>query len=375
MTQRRLLAAALCALALPAMAAERPDPTAESQEHKDQYAALMAMVTSRDMEEYEVSFTPLAFDRVILKDRLGRERLYHYLTFRLRNEITDDTKQLAAKATRYNEILQQAANEYEWAKVEQGVTLKVDGETVLDRKDLKARTRRVPLTVLAYDENGSRIDLLDEPVGSGVQKEFAIPDYGDPIAGSSFEDAREKVEEIVGRRLRSMQDIRGMELPVFDATKVNADGEAAGEVFGVVIFNRINDHGDRFTVEVRGMSNKLRVRIPDTEKMQVENYARTKVLRRVYVLRYERPGDEFYRDQDRFALQNAGWEWVETFQRLQKRSDMAYARYFLANIADDKNAPVEAIESKFWPYYEAVRAGAGDKLPDIQTELKVRGGE
>lgn len=377
MSHRLRRLALVVALVCPglAAAADGVDLTKPSQEYLDEKARLEAMISSRDVEEFEMNFQPLALDRILLKDRIGGERLYHYLTFRLRNEITEDTKQLAQTATRYNEILQKMANEHEYAKIEQGVTLKVDGETVLDRSNLRSRKRTVPLTVLAYDENGSRIDLLDEPIGSGKQKEFPIPDYGDAVAGSGLDRVREKIEEVVGRRLRTADEIRGMQLPPYDPQKVDEEGVAEGEVFGVLIFDRLNDHGDRFTVEVRGLSNKLRVRTPATEKGAVENYANTRIMRRVYVLHYSRPGDEFFRDQDRFVLERGGWEWIDTFQRLQKRSDAAYARFYLDNITDEKGDRQPAIEEKFWPYYEDVRARAGDKLPDLQSQLKQRGND
>ena len=355
------------------VAAEVDESTKPSQEHLDEKAKLEAMISSRDVEEFEMNFQPLVLDRVLLKDRTGREQLYHYLTFRLRNEITEDTKQLAQTATRYNEVLQKMANEHEYAKVEQGVTLKVDGETVLDRSNMRSRKRTVPLTVLAYDENGSRIDLLDEPIGSGKQKEFPIPDYGEAMAGSSLDQVREKIEEAVGRRLRTADEIRALQLPTYDAQKIDEEGVAEGEVFGVLIFNRLNDHGDRFTIEVRGLSNKMRVRAPAADKGAVENYANTRIMRRVFVLHYARPGDEHYRDQDRFTLERGGWEWIDTFQRLAKRADAAYARYYLDNIVDEKGDRQVPVEDKFWPYYEGVRATAGDKIPDLQSQLKQRG--
>jgi hypothetical protein len=351
------------------------DAPAPSQDYLDNKAALEAMLTSRDVEEYEVDVTPLALDRVLLKDRLGREHLFHYLTFRIRNQITEDSKALAANATRYNEILQKMAAEYEFAKVENGVTLAVDGEKVLDRADKRAKTRTLNLSVLAYDENGSRIDLLDEPIGSGPQKGFNIPDYGDYVAGSPLAAVRDKVEEAVGRRLLTLDEIHAKELPPYDATQMDAEGVAAGEVYGVVVFNRLNDQGDAFTIEMRGVSNKLRTRSPETAKGEVENYANTRVLRRVYVLHYSRPGDEFFRDQDRFVLDRGGWEWVDTFQRLSKRADVAYADYFLDNLEDEKGQRNTTLEEGFWPYYSKVREAhpdAGDKLPDLQKALENR---
>lgn len=367
------LAASLAAIL--GAAEEGKDAPAPSQDYLDNKAALEAMLTSRDVEEYEVDIAPLALDRVLLKDRMGREHLYHYLTFRLRNRITEDSKALAANATRYNEILQQMANEYEYAKVENGVTLNVDGEKVLDRADKRAKTRKLNLSVLAYDENGSSIQLLDQPVGSGPQNQINIPEYGDYVAASPLALVRDKVEEAVGRRLLTLDEIRAKELPPYDAAQVDDEGVAAGEVYGVVIFNRLNDHGDKFTLELRGVSNKLRSRNADAEPGKVANYANVRVLRRVYVLHYQRPGDEFYRDQDRFVLAQGGWEWVDTFQRLAKRSDVAYVRYFLDNLVDEKGNRNTALEEQFWPYYSKVRAAypdAGEKLPDLQKALETR---
>ncbi len=126
-------------------------------------------------------------------------------------------------------------------------------------------------------------------------------------------------------------------------------------------------------IEVRGLNNKIRIRQPDSVAGTVDNYLASRVLRRVYVLHYSRPGDEFFRDQDRFVLADHGWEWLNTFQRIDQRKNVAYARYFLNNIADDQNKPVQSVEDEFWPYYDAVREtkpDARDKLPDLQSALK-----
>ncbi len=379
MPARQPLLAAFAALALaPAVlgAAEGGriktfnEPTQDYLEHK---AQLEEMLTSRDVDLFEMAFDPLALDRVVMTPRVGTPYVLHYLTFRLRNKITDDTKALTAKATRYNELLAAIAEQYEDAKVTNGVTLEVAGENVLDRAELRARTRKVSLTVYAYDEDGSRLRLLDDPVGSGPQENYNFADHGEVEAGAASRQAREKVEEIVGRRLMTVDEIRTLELPPYDASKVNDYGEAEGEVFGVILIDRLNDHGDRFTIEVRGLNNKIRIRQPDSVTGTVDNYLASRVLRRVYVLNYSRPGDEFFRDQDRFVLADHGWEWLNTFQRLDQRKNVAYARYFLNNIADDQNKPVQSVEDEFWPYYDAVREAkpdAGDKLPDLQSALK-----
>ncbi len=350
------------------------DDVLVNQDSIQMKAELENMITSRDVELYELSFQPVAIERVLLKDRLGHERLFHYIAFRLRNQITDDTRQEVAVATRYNEILKQMSEEYadRGASVKDAVTLDVHGEKVLDRAELNARKRTVTMTVLAYDENGSRIQVLGEPDGAGSQNTFNFPDYGDFVAADTFGQVRDAAEEQVGRRLRTLDEIAKLELPPYDPQTADADEDGLdGEVFGVIIFNRLNDHGDRFTIEVRGLSNKLRVKTPDPEKGQLENYLQTRVMRRVYVLRYDHPGDEFYRDQDPFVLAKSGWEWLNTFQRVQTRADMAYARYFLDNITDEKGERKPAVEDEFWPYYgkaRETRPQAGEKLPDLEDK-------
>jgi hypothetical protein len=99
-------------------------------------------------------------------------------------------------------------------------------------------------------------------------------------------------------------------------------------------------------------------------------------MRRVYVLHYTRPGDEFYRNLDRFTLEKAGWEWVNTFQRIRERKNVAYARYFLNNITDEKDVRQPDVEKAFWEYYAKVRTEeypkAEDKLPDLEKTLQQR---
>jgi hypothetical protein len=168
-----------------------------------------------------------------------------------------------------------------------------------------------------------------------------------------------------------------MKLPPYNAAKVDEEGVAEGEVFGVVLFNRLSLYGDRFTIDVRGLSNKFRIRQPDAKKGEVDNYLASRFMRRDYVLHYARPGDEYFRNLDRFELTKGGWEWVNTFQRLKERKSIAYARYFLNNITDEKNVRQPEVEKELWEYYGKVRTeeypSAGDaKLPDLEKTLQQR---
>jgi hypothetical protein len=370
---------ALTGVAPTASAAEVAEFGTPNQEYLDQKAELEKLVEARDTDLYELNFEPLSMDEVSLKDRLGRHHVFSYLTFRLRNEIKDATKPTIAKPSRYNEILKAITEQYEYAKAD-GAQLSVDGVAgadgvIVERQDLKPRTRKVNITVVAYNEHGTRIHLLDEPIGSGSHEDFNFPDYGELSRDAVYKRVREEVEEVADRRLLTVDEIRTKELPPYDPAKRDDEGVAEGEVFGVVLFNRLSVYGDKVTVEVRGLSNKFRQRAPSAKPTEVDNYVSARYLRRVYVLNYVRPGDEHFRHLDDFTMVKGGWEWVNTFQRLDQRKSMAYAKYFLTNITDAKDARQPAVEEELWKYYDDVRAAkpaAAEKLPDLKATLKER---
>ncbi len=365
-----------------AVAAEVSEFGTPNQEYLEQKAELEKLVATRDTDLYELGVEPLDFDEVVIKDKLGRNHVFNYLTLRLRNEIKDVTRPAMAKPSRYNEVIKTIAEQYEFAKAgEEGsgkltVATAVPAEgVVLERQDLKPRTRSVNITVIAYNQNGSRIQLLDEPVGSGSQNTYNFPDYGELSRDEVIKRAREEAEEKADRRLHTVDEIRAMKLPPYDAKKVDEEGVAEGEVYAVVLFDRLSVYGDKFTVEVRGLSNKFRTRQPDTKKGEVDNYVAARFLRRVFTLHYSRPGDEYFRNLDRFTLEKGGWEWVNTFERLKQRKSVAYAKYFLTNITDDKNVRQPKVEDELWEYYSGARTefpNAGDKLPDLKATLKER---
>ncbi len=384
-----LVAALTSALPMRSFAAETAETNQASQEYLDDKAALEAMVNSRDMELFEMSFEPLSFDRVTLPDRTGRERVYNYLAFRLRNQVADKSSKLLSQAKGYNDVLESITKQYEMAKKVEGNGTRLDIEgieskegiegndaIIVQRLDAQTHKKKMSITVLGYDENGARIRLLDEPVGSGQQESFNFPDLGDTARSAIAERVKDKVEEKEGRELYTLDKIRTIELPPYDGTKRQENGWAEGEIYGMAMFNRLTDYGDYFTFEVRGLSNKLRVRWPDTEAGKVENYLDMRVFRRVYVLHYDRIGDEYFRELDPFKLTKDGWEWINTFQRNDQRRNMAYARYFLNNITsenDPEQKPNAAVEAELWQYYNEVRSQRpekADKLPDLEQVLK-----
>jgi hypothetical protein len=389
--------AALAALALAPTALRAADEgggemigtSAPTQEYLDQKAQLEAMINSRDMELYEMSFEPLNLDRVVLTTRTGKEVVFNYLTFRLRNQIADKTSTPLSKAKGYNDVL--AAIQEQYAGIaksveDNGVKLQIEGVdrpegTIVERQNAQIHQKKVSITVYGYDEHGTRIRLLDEPPGSGPQESFNFPDIGEPSWAAVAEKVKDKIEEKESRELWSLDKIRGLELPPYESSQIEKNGWAKGEVYGVAMFHRLSDYGDYFTFQVRGLSNKLRIHWPETEAGKVENYLDARFYRRVWVLHYERTGDEYFRDLDPFILKKSGWEWVNTFQRNEQRRSMAYARYFLENIANNSTPSPTAnqtVEAEFWPYYSQVRqehpAKPNAPVPDLEADLKSPGG-
>lgn len=347
-----------------------------SQEFLDAKAQLEQMLAKRDLEVFEVNFEPLALDRIVVKDRMGQTHVYHYLAFRVRNQV-GSTGTPVSQAKGYNDVLAAMAAQYEQAKItkEGGVGLAVDAAeakdgVIVDRKDARIAERALDLSVLAFDEHGSRIRLLDDPIGSGGQDSFNFPDLGEPKLSVPVGQVRDRVEEALHRKLLTPDEIRARKLPPYDQAQRTEEGWAVGELYGVFVFDRLSDYGKQLTFQVRGLSNKFRERWPDAEAAKVENYLDLRIFRRTYVLHYAHLGDEFYRDQDHYELSRSGWEWVATFQRNAQRKLMAYSRYWLNNIAASGDVLNKPIEDEFWPVYNERRSQVGDKLPDLQGEIK-----
>lgn len=326
-------------------------------------AEIEAMERTRDMRLYELDVAAIGMGRVLVPSRTGIDQPYHYLVFRLRNRVSDDARYLQEHATRFNEVMAAIVNEFAGVRLDtsEGPRLvvdeagNVDDPTLADivsRAELAPRARRVNITAICEDENGTRFDLFDDQVGEG----FTFADMGQTRYGMVFERVRDLVEEKLGRRLRSVHELRGMELPPYDANRLTEEGEAIGEVHGVLIFERLPVEGDLFTIQIQGLSNKLRIQTPSHQPDQIADYVNTEVLRRTYVVRYARPGDEFYLDLAEFRPLSAGWEWRPAFTRLRLRRAAAYATYFLENVEqvarDGEINRNEEVEQAFWRYFD-----------------------
>ncbi len=356
--------------------ASAEDALQATSEYAAQKAELEAMLSTRDLDLYEFNCEPVTLDRIVVKDRMGVTKSIHYLVFRLRNQIASNGTTLISQAKGYQQVLATVAKEYDQAKIssEHGSGLRIEGvegkdAVIIERQDAHSATRKIDISVQATNEYGTRLRLLDEIPGSGPQETFNFPDLGQPSQNSVSDYVRDRVEEAMGRKLLTTDEIRSRQLPPYDPTARSEEGWAVGEVFGVVLFANLPEVGRKLTFEFRGLSNKFRIRWPETEKGKVENYLNTRFYRRTYIVHYDRPGDEYFRDQDTFKLERAGWEWLATFQRNDKRRAIAYSRYVLNNVVNDTGEGINKdIEAEFWASYEAARAAKPDRLPDFQKK-------
>lgn len=355
-----------------ASAADEPQ---QSQEYLDQLAELREMVESRDLDTYELEFEPYGLERIVLTDRLGEPHVYHYMPFRIQNRISDATLDRRAQgANAYNEVLLTVADEFGDVEVD-GTALRVDTElehdgasTIVERSDLGRRTRNVQLSVQAFDENGTRFRLLDEVPGEGPQEEFNFIDEGVRSVAFGPDEVRDAIEEREGRRLLTLPELAEIDLPPYEGGELDEYGAAPGEAYGVIIFDRLDVYGDKFIVQIRGLSNKLRERVPLHNDGEMEDYFNTEIFRRAYQVTYERPGDEFYLDLTRFNKVDERWTWLNTFQRLNVRKQRAQARYFLENVGRNEQAN-RAVVDEFRDQYEDMRDRYDDQLFDLDKAL------
>lgn len=369
-----LVLSLLCGISAPLWSMAEADMEQDILEMKKQLEALETR-NGRNLDIYELRYFPGPMKQITIHDRLGDGHVYYYTTFRLRNPGIGGENKLLTEYTRYNEILQNVADEFDNIVVDGG-TLRVDTDTendaaavVLKRDELKSDDRTVRLSIIAEDENGSRIRILDRVPGQGPQEKFNFPDQGVRSVSVGVGRVREKIEEKEGRRLLLASEIAQRNLPVYQPGKMDEDlGTTLGEMYGVIIFNDLHVHGDTFELQIRGLSNKTRMRVPDHSPDEIGDYWNMRVYRRTYYATYKREGDEFFRDRDAFELVDQGWRWRNTFQRIEQRATRAHVLYFLNNLADSKGNENKEMIEKALAYYEAVREQHED-LVDEQSNL------
>ena len=200
------------------------------QSVEDAIDELRALVSEhRDTEQYELDFQPLIFDRILVRDRLGNNQVFHYLTFRLRNRVSDSADYLTKRATVYNEVLDKMVEEYEFLRkeTEGGAKLVIDDvqaledermATILERVDLKTRSRSVSMTVVGYDQHGTRFCLFDEEPGKGPQEDFNFADRSLVVAKNNYyQRVHEAIEGRYRQRLYTTREIRNLQIPTYQA--------------------------------------------------------------------------------------------------------------------------------------------------------------
>ncbi len=350
-----------------------------SQEYLDQRAELEAMTGARNLDLYEVTLEPVAFDRLVIQDRLGGATSHGYLAFRIRNQIGATSALPISQSKGYNEVLEAIVRQYEQARVnkEHGVVLSVDGVggkdgIIVERSDAQAGTRTLDLSFQLTDEHGSRQRVLEDPSAPGAQDSFSFQDQGTTVHASVSSVVRDRVEELLGRRLLTLDEIRTRSLPPYDAATRTEEGWAAGEVWGIAVFPQLPREGHRYTIDVRGLTNKFRIRWTPTEAGKPENYLTTVFYRRTFRLEYTVAGDEFHRQEGAMTLAKAGWQWLPTFQRSEQRRTQALARYYLNNImAENGEGMNHEVGKAALAWYEASRQSdpaRAAKLPEIKAE-------
>lgn len=321
-----------------------------SDDAKADVLELREMTESRGIgaDKFQFHFRPIEFDRVVLRAPSGTETVYHYLTFHLRNQTANEAGFVFEHAVRYDEVRQAILDQFNsgdgpGVSTDDTGALVVNTEAipdedvarVLQRDQFQPETRVARLTSWIEDENGSRFRAWNPFPDADIDALYNFEDRGQERQSAYYQDVREAVEERVGRRLFTVHELRNLALPPYDANQPGVEDGLykAGEVYGVILFDRLPRTGDRFVLHINGLSNHTRrVERQEFDRDELVDYYGTRILRRGYRIELERPGDEFHMSLRRFTMGYHGWVWNNGFMRLRLRRDIAYATYLLDNI-------------------------------------------
>ena len=347
-------------------------------------AELEGMLASRETDDYELMFQPVDFDRLVVTDADGEQRVFHYLSFLLRNTTISAEDYLDFRASSFRDVMEgfidrDDVGDLDFA-TEQGAVLRVETEAlerdgtsdlgvIAQRQNSVLRTRTLNLSALVLDENGTRLEHFRFALDDQSEKptDFTFADEGKRRVSTPNEAVRDALIERYNRAVYTADDLRGRELPPYDPSIVDEYGNAQGEVFGAFIFDRLPQDGDFFDVQVSGVSNKMRTRFPDAPSGMVEDYFNVTVLNRIFQLRVDRPGDEYYLADQPIRIRDQGWRWTAAFQRLNVRKTIAYSRYYLNNAetassgAADQALVNQAVVTEFWEHYRSQRNALSDR--------------
>ena len=254
--------------------------------------------------------------------------------------------------------------------------LDVDGKAdlgvIAERQNSVLSTRTLNLSAVAIDENGTRLEHFRFPLDEQSDQpiDFTFDDQGQRRISTPNDAVRDALVERYRRSVYTADDLRGTKLPPYNPDVRDEYGNPEGEVFGAFIFDRLPRNGDFFTLEVNGVSNKQRIRFPDAPPGMVEDYFNVSILNRSYVMRIDRPGDEYYLADAPLNIRDQGWRWTPAFQRIAVRRSMAYARYFLDNAATassggaDQALVNQAVVTEFWEHYRTQRGKLSQRYSD-----------
>ncbi len=134
-----------------------------------------------------------------------------------------------------------------------------------------------------------------EKAGSFFVTVRAYSDKGRRYSDLALPFVEERVEKLERRKLFSKADLlaEGEGIGAYIQYAPDSDREC------VAIFNPIDPEADEITVHIHGL-------IDDIEIQELPNGG-FKVTERVLVLKYERPGDEFYTSLDSFEFKSREW--------------------------------------------------------------------
>ena len=104
---RRRLSIAAGASLLTATLGTTPTVSAEaSADYVQWLAELDSMLAEREIDTYELQFMPIDFDRIVVTDADGEQRVFHYLSFILRNATISAEDYLDFRASGFRDVME-----------------------------------------------------------------------------------------------------------------------------------------------------------------------------------------------------------------------------------------------------------------------------
>ncbi|MFW5750550.1 MAG: hypothetical protein ACOCZK_02770, partial [Planctomycetota bacterium] len=132
---RTVLACALVTCGAASASAEETDMSPDAQRMEAKLESFLVGRTG----VYELDFEPLSMERVLIDNRIGHDRVYHYLTFRLRNRTSTSATALTPSATAFDEVMNTILREYQGLRYDQETGIKLIDESAQNLRDERLR--------------------------------------------------------------------------------------------------------------------------------------------------------------------------------------------------------------------------------------------